>query len=599
MSKNYLHQLQDKSSYIHLFSALIKNPYVLTDHPMSEKDFPERFHRVVFSAVYNLIGDGAEEISSLTVDSYLKSTPTQHKIFEDGQGIDYIEACLERGEAGNFEYHYARVKKFTLLRQYYMSGIDISDIYSIDFMSSEEEIQQHRRFNEMTVNQMITHIESKFINIKDEFVYEKDGYGGHISDNINEILEEAMQRPDYGAPFLSPMYNTATRGARRRKLYCRSGNTGSGKTRGGLGDLLYQCVPIIYDPIKEYWIYTGNREKGLIISTELEENEVKIPALCFIACVSEDKLRNNELTEDERKRLRIAKKILEKTDFWLEELFDFDIDDLEHLIQKYINKHDVGYVFFDYIHTTLKMFDSMAKRGAKNLQEHQLLRILSVHLKNMCNKYNIWIGTATQLNAKWKEEGNMDETAIEGSKSVANKFDLGAIQIEMTIKDQKLWEEMKADIQTPFGLEPTHTINIYKNRGNKWKFIRIWIHFDMGTLRVTDLFATNYRGQIVGLKGKQFKYTEVDYDMTEEQVLVFLEELTMNGSNEEYKDTKFDKQVEVDMKKEMEEVKIEMELFEEEDELPEAFSDEALSKLDKGTSFGEEKVVEKKPKFEW
>lgn len=599
MSKNYLHQLQDKSSYIHIFSALINNPYVLTDHPMSDKDFPERFHKVVFSAIYNLIGDGAESISSLTIDSYLKNTPTQHKIFEDGSGIDYIDACLERGEPSNFEYNYSRVKKFTLLRQYYSSGIDISDLYSIDFMDANEEIKQHRRFNDMTVNQMVNHIESKFIDIKDEFMYEKDGYGGHISDNIDEILEEAMKKPDYGAPFLSPYYNTVTRGARRRKFYCISGNTGSGKTRKGLGDLLFQCVPIIYDEEKGCWILTGNNEKGLFISTELEENEIKIPALCFIACVSEDKLRNNELNDEERSRLRIAVKILEKIDFWMEELMDFDIDDLEHLIQKYVNKHDVGYVFFDYIHTTLKMFDSMAKRGAKNLQEHQLLRIMSVHLKNMCNRYNIWIGTATQLNAKWKEEGNMDETAIEGSKSVANKFDLGGIQIELTAKDYALWEELKASINTPFNLEPTHTINIYKNRGNKWKFIRMWIHFDMGTLRTTDLFATNYKGKIINLKGKQFKYLDknMDCNLTAEQVLEFLEQSIEDTSNEEYKNTKFDKAVEQEMEKELKETYDEMEI--EEDTLPDSFDSNYVEPEDRGTSFGEKKPKLDVGNFEW
>ena len=315
--------------------------------------------------------------------------------------------------------------------------------------------------------------------------------------------------------------------------------------------------------------------------------------------MSEDKLRNNELNDEERSRLRIAVKILEKIDFWMEELMDFDIDDLEHLIQKYVNKHDVGYVFFDYIHTTLKMFDSMAKRGAKNLQEHQLLRIMSVHLKNMCNRYNIWIGTATQLNAKWKEEGNMDETAIEGSKSVANKFDLGGIQIELTAKDYTLWEELKASINTPFNLEPTHTINIYKNRGNKWKFIRMWIHFDMGTLRTTDLFATNYKGKIINLKGKQFKYLDknMDCNLTAEQVLEFLEQSIEDTSNEEYKNTKFDKAVEQEMEKELKETYDEMEI--EEDTLPDSFDSNYVEPEDRGTSFGEKKPKLDVGNFEW
>lgn len=583
MSKSTLLQLQDKNSFIHIFSALMQDPFKLSqskEFPLSVDDFPERFHKIIFSAIYNLYHEGLEKITPFEIDGYLSNTPTQYQIFNDNKGGDYLEHVEETGEAENFEYHYARIKKFTLLRQYYQAGIDISDIYNLDmFTDAEQEIEQNKRFNEMSIQQMVKHIENKLIDIKDKFIFDNDGYGGHISENLSQILEDKQKAPSYGANFPSGFYNTATRGARKRKLYCVSGNSGSGKTRKLLADTLSFCVPIIYDLKKKKWVKTGAVGKGLFISTELEEEEIKIPALCYVAGVEESKIYDNDLFQEERDRLEIATKILEKADFWIEELFDFDVEDIEHLIEKYVNKYDVGFVSFDYIHSTLKMFDSMARKGAKNLQEHQLLRIMTIHLKNLCNKHDIWIGTSTQLNDSWKTDGNLDQSALEGSKSIVNKLDLGAIQLPLTIKDEQLYEEIKAQANFNFGEAPTHTINIYKNRGNRWKMIRIWVHFDLGTLRTTDLFVTNYKGEVVQMHPKKIKFMDVnlDMEMSDEEVLMEIEKIVkvesaINTSVAKKEKTKND-EVEVNLKEELKETYREM--FE--DDLPESFNEEINS----------------------
>lgn len=573
MSKLILEKLQDKMAYVHLFAGLMHEPSRLSqvkDFPLSVDDFVDKFHKIIFTSIHNLYHGGIEKITPLEISTYISKHKTQQAIFESFDGEEYLEKLEEFGEPENFEYHYFRIKKFTLLRKYYTAGIDISDIYDIDtMMSTEDEIENNRRFNDMTVNQMINYVESKLIQIKDDFLFDNDSYEGHVAENLDDILEGKMQTPSYGGTFPSGYYNTALRGARLRKLYCTSGSSGSGKTRKGLADTLHLCAPIIYDLDKKKWVHTGATGRGLFITTELEEEEVKIPCLCYIAGVEEEKIYNNELFEDERERLRIAKKILEKTPFWVVELFDFDVEDIEHTIQKYINKHDVDTVFFDYIHSTLKMFDSMGKRGAKNLQEHQLLRIMTIHLKNMCNRYDIWIGTSTQLNENWKTEGNLDQSALEGSKSIVNKLDVGAIQLPLTLKDEQLYEEIKAEANFNFGESPTHTINIYKNRGNRWKMIRIWVHFNLGNLRVKDLFVTNYKGQVVKMNPKKIKYltADLDVDLDDLEVLDEIDKITLDEMlaipSEEVSITTAEN--EVDLKQELESTY--REIFE--DELPE------------------------------
>lgn len=517
MDKKDLIRLQDKFAYLPLFARMLKEPdevlRLSSEYHLTPEDFPEQFHKIIFSAINNLYRDGVTAITKIEINAYLKNFTDKYRIYKDNEGDEYLDKIMGLEEEENFDYHYSRVKKFSLLRHYAEQGIDIRDIYDVNVIELKEEEEQSERFNNLTVSDIVKHVDAKIIDIKEKFVVEKEGIGGHLSENIREIFSAKKVALNYGANFISGFLNTASRGARLRKLYCISGNSGSGKTRSLLAHILNMCVPEIY--MDGEWTKTGNKGRGLFISTELEEEEIKIPAVCFIAEVDEDKVQNNTLTEEEQERLEYGFKVLENTPMWFEELFDFDAEDIEHEIEKHVNRNNVQYIGFDYMHSTLKMFDSLGKQGARNLQEHQVLRILSIKLKNICNRYNIWIGTSTQLNDQWKT-GALDQSALEGSKSIVNKLDLGAIQVPLTVMDEALFDEIKQTANLGFGLYPTHTINIYKNRGNKWKLIRIWVNFNLGTLRMTDLFVTNYKGEVI----TKIKPTMVDYLLDEDEAVV-------------------------------------------------------------------------------
>ena len=520
MNKKDLLKLQDKIAYLPVFAGLLKEPDKLrisSGYHFDLDDFPEKFHKILFSAINNLYEDGVKLITKIEINNYLSNFPDQYRIYQDNEGDAYLDAILELDEVENFDYHYTRIKKFSLLRHYASVGIDISDIYDIDVLDLKEEEEQNERFNNLTVDEIIKHIDAKVIDIKTKFLVDSDGgYGGHMGENIDEIVESKFQGLNYGYNMISGYLNTVARGARLRKLYAFSGNSGSGKTRSLLANVLNMCVPEMY--VNGEWVKTNNKGRGLFVSTELEEEEIKIPAVCFIAEVEEDKIHENRLTKEEKVRIKRAMEILKESPVWFEELFDFDEDDVEYTIEKHVIKNNVDVVGFDYLHSTLKMFDSMGKK-AKGLQEHQVLRIMSIRLKNICNKFNVWIGTGTQLNEAWKE-GVYDQSALEGSKSIVNKLDLGIIQVPLTIKDEALFDEIKHSLDLGFGsLEPTHTLNIYKNRGNKWKMVRIWVHFNLGTLRMTDLFVTNYKGEVIeNITPKmveQFLEDEEDFDAEE------------------------------------------------------------------------------------
>lgn len=538
MSKKNLLELQDKFAYLPIFAKLLKSPEEVlslsSGYKLTPEDFAERFHKVLFTVIHDLYSEGVTKITKIEINAYLKNYVDQERIFNNNSGNEYIEKALELEEEKNFEYHFNKVKKFSLLRRYVEDGYDISEIYDVDLIEVSELEERNERFNSMSIRDIIKHFDGKNIEIKSDYLNEKDGKGGHFSDNIKAIFEKKKKAPSFGSNFMSGYLNTITRGARRRKLYCTSGDSGSGKSRSGLANLLFMCIPEIY--MNGEWIKTNNRDKGLFITTELEEDEIKIPAVCFIAEVDEEKVQLNDLTEEEQKRLEYAIDVLERTPIWFEEMFDFDDDDLEHEIEKHVNKNGVTAVQFDYLHSTIKMFENLAKRGARGLQEHQVLRISSIRLKNICNRHNIWMGTSTQLNQSWKT-GALDQGALEGSKSIINKLDMGALQIPLRPEDEDLWDKIKTSSEANFfGIEPTHTINVYKNRGNRWKLVRIWVNFNLGTCRMVDMFVTNYKGEIISMDSTMVNNflddDEFDYDSKEEEK-VMAEEIQQAIENDD------------------------------------------------------------------
>jgi replicative DNA helicase len=493
-------KLQDKKAILHVIAGLMDKPERLNhkEYPLDIEDFPELFHKIVFGSIKNLLEQKAENVNYVEIDGYLSNYSAQYKTFNDNTGLDYLMKAEEIGESDNYEMHYTRVKKFSFLRECKKVGIDVTDIYDEKVVDLKEEKEQNDRFNDMSLGDMVKHIELKIINIRDSFLRDQSLNGGHMSENIREIMEEKRGVPSYGAPMISNLLNSIFRGSRAKKLILKHGNTGSGKSRLGMANIAVKCIPEIYDSKQGKWIKTGAIGKGLMISSELDEEEIKIPFLCYIAEVEEDRIHEALVTPEEQLRLDRAIDILEESDLWFEELNDFDIDDIDSIVVKYINKHDIGFCEFDYIHSSLKLLTSLSEKGVKNLREDQVLLLMGIALKNICNKYNIHIESSTQLNDNQNINNNRDQSWIRGSKALADKIDGGYIILDIREKDQKVIDEIYASgAVSTFGKMPNISLNVYKNRGGRHKRVSVYGHFDKGTLRFEDMFVVNYDGELV------------------------------------------------------------------------------------------------------
>ena len=267
-------------------------------------------------------------------------------------------------------------------------------------------------------------------------------------------------------------------------------------TRTMIADACYVSCGMYYDDTFG-WIKTGYKEPSLYITTEQELEEAQTMMLAFISGVNEEKILNGDYSEDEEERVIKAGKILKQAPLYIEELPDFSLKDVENVIKKNIREHDINYLFYDYIHTSLKILEEISKRsGGVKLREDNILFMLSTRLKDLCNKYGIFILSSTQLNGSYVESENPDQNLLRGSKAIADKIDIG--ELILPVKDKDI-DALDSILSSGTFDKPTLKLSFYKNRRGRYKNVILWCKSDLGCCRVIPMFCTTYDYELINI----------------------------------------------------------------------------------------------------
>lgn len=247
------------------------------------------------------------------------------------------------------------------------------------------------------------------------------------------------------------------------------------------------------------WVKNGPSNPTLFIVTEQDMGEFQTMSLAFLADVDEEHILNNMYEEGEWERILKAKEIIKRSCLWVEHLPDFSIQDVENKIKKHIREHNVKYIMFDYLHTSMKILEEVSRRsGGVRLREDNVLFMLSTHLKDIANQYGVFIMSATQLNADYQDSETPDQNLLRGAKSIADRIDLGAILLSVTDDDLKKIEPiMQLHPEFP---SPTIKLSIYKNRRGRYRGVYLWCKANLGTCRVEPMFMTDWRCQLVSIE---------------------------------------------------------------------------------------------------
>lgn len=499
----------DTTAIIQVIGNVYNTPQLLdfTDqYNVTEEDFPDTFHQILFGSIYKLHNLGAKEINLTTISDFLSTRPKSLAIYQSQKGEEWLLKASEACSQSSFDYYYGRLKKFTLLRAYDNFGIDVKDIYDPDNLLDTKKKQiQEDWIDNASLEEIADKIDNKIADIRLKYVDDSDAESFQAGEDAEDLIDKFKAAPEVGYPLYGPLINTVTRGARLKKFYLRSAATGVGKSRTMIADACYLACNRIYDE-NLGWIKTGPKVPTLFITTEQELEEVQTMMMAFLSGVNEENILSGTYKGNEEERVREAAKLLRESPLYVKELPDFSLKDVEDTIKKGIRDYGVKAIFHDYIHTSIKILEEITKRsGGVKLREDNILFMLSTRLKDICNQYGVFIMSSTQLNGNYVDAETPDQNLLRGAKSIADKIDVGLVLLGVRQDDINSLQ----NVLIKGGFEkPTLKLSVYKNRRGKYKGVILWCRADLGTCRVQPMFATDYSYELIPMEDTKIEIEE-------------------------------------------------------------------------------------------
>ena len=488
--------LYNREEALNLIGNICNNLDLLRDrnYDLKVSDFDDLFHKTIFGVLTNLsLEKDVKEVDGFMIDSYLRNFPIQHKTFELNNGIEIINKSKKRIGA-SFDYSYKMMKKLSLLRRFKMVGMDVSEIIDEDTLDVIKIQSQRSKLEEMSLEQIKQHFKIKMIEIDQDFQTQSDAYSFKAGEGIEDLLLRCKQADHWGATFQSKLFNSVFRGMIGSKFMIRSAGTGGSKTRQSIGDMCNISCSERYIPSLNRWVTNNKIEDSCFISTELTEDEVHLAMLATIAGVPEETIKDGRYSSEIEQRLIKATQIIKNSKMHCEYNSNFSIGDIENIIEKNIIRYNTKYIFFDYIQITSKLSQELNRMFGYTLREDQMLNQLSTSLKNLANKYNVFILSSTQLNRNYKVDTYLDATHLRGGQATLDKADYGVITMKITKADM---EKLQPILDEGFRIRPTHGHHVIKNRGGKWVGIIIWVNMDLDTINTRDCFVTTQDYELV------------------------------------------------------------------------------------------------------
>lgn len=500
----------DNNAIINVLGTLYKYPNLIEQEDryfFDVEDYTTSFHKVIFSSIYNLKLNGLHKISTVDIEMYLEKTPSLYSTYEQGKGTAFLDSVSEIVNLDKFDYYYMRMKKFTLLRKLDTCGVDVRRFYDPNEILDQKKINQQQHWLELTsLEEMANEISDSIQRVIDESVTSTLRVGCQAGEGLRELIARMKESPEIGIPMYGEVKNTIYRGARLKKFYLCSAPTGAGKTRKMVADACMFAMDEIYEDGK--WEHMGSKQPTLIMTTELEPEEVQTMMTAFVGNVTEGHILNADYKDGEEARIEHAIGQIEKAPLWIEQLSDFSLRDIENTIRRYAREQGVKYVCFDYIMTSMKILEEITKRsGGVKLREDQILLMMSIRLKDLCNELGIFIESATQISGEWEDKADANQQLLRGSKAIADKIDGGEILLPVRPFEKERLEKILE--QNPNLRMPTHVYHVYKNRRGEHNFVKVWCEGYLGTCRIKPLFTTDNNFNVVNIEGTKITMKEV------------------------------------------------------------------------------------------
>lgn len=489
------------SSVKQVLGSLLKSPSILDDKNfnLNMNDFFENHHKIIFGCIYNLNKTGLKSsIDTVQLLSYMKDFNLEwYNIYlQYDLNNEFLESIQTNIREDDFEYNYNRLKKNSLLIELDKGGWDISRIYDITGVNKE----LNSKFETSSVNEILESLFSfdnqlrkkwcSDLNISSELSSSKDG--------LRDLISQFQKGQTFGIKLVNPVLNSIAKGARLSKVVLFGAGSGVGKTRMSVMNACDMAMPFKLEKTSNTWKINGKNENVLFITTELLQEEIQSMMLACVSNISEGKLNYsfNDLSSQEKNNLNKAVSLLENFPIHICHLPNYDLTDLEIIIEEYVLKHNVRYIYFDYIHLTGKIMEQL-----KGIREDIVILQIMTSLKNIANKYQCFIWVGSQLNRSANDANNKDSFAVFRSAfSIGDKVDIGLATMKPTTDEV---DELCASLEKIKSFDtivrPNLVTTVIKNRGGQ-NAIRIWIEFNHSTLTENVVAVTDLENNIISIE---------------------------------------------------------------------------------------------------
>ena len=501
----------------------MKKPSLLSEkdkYNLQPSDFESRFERYIFIAILNSYTNGAQSLSEIDIDNYLMEHKDQYLLFQQNNGISYLQDALDMSTPENFEYYYNRIKKFNCLKDLKKSGFDISEFYEENELNPRQ-FEINQRFETLKPKDIFDGLKRKIYKVEGEYTEGDASITTDISVGIDELLEKLKNSPDAGARFQGKYFNTVTRGARKGKYYIVSFPSGGGKTRLLLGEACYLAFPMRFSWETMEWKITGNAEKTLFIATEQAKEEIQTMVVAYLTGINEDVILYGHFTKEQQTIIDQAKEVIKKykNNLMIVQIPMPSVEIVKSVIRQNCIVNDTKNVFFDYIFSNPALLNEFRDL---RIREDVALLMLSTALKDLAVEQDVFMMSATQLNSSQdtNEKGIKNQNSIRGSKSIVDKADIAMIG-GLVPDDQR---DQIAPYVAKYGM-PTQVYDVYKVRRGKWTNLKIWSNVDLGTCRRSDVFVTDSN-----IKEIEVPIMEVNFDDNYGQYDEFVHHLNSSRS---------------------------------------------------------------------
>ena len=499
--------MTSKGTIQQILGSLMKHPQFLSEidkYSLSMTDFSTKFEKYIFTAIQGLWRNGAPKITAFDIESYMEANEGAKKLFEQQNGLEYLQDIEEFSNVENFPYYYAKLKKLNLLRDLKKQNFPVSEFYQED-LTAPDAAEINQRFEDLTVADIITAVKKRLLVLESDYAGTEEVQEWDISGDIDDIVDSFGEDGSVGLPIQGSIFNRVIDGAQRSCLTIRSGASGTGKTRNAVADACLLAFPLRYNGATAQWEQVGSNQKVLFIITEQTDKQIKKMILAYLTDINESKFKYGRFTEEERKVIEQGKQVMKEfaSNFILVRIPNPTIDLVKTKVREKVLLHDIGYVFYDYIFIGPALLNEFRGFGVRN---DEVLLMMATALKDLAVELDVCVFTSTQVNANADNNTNIrNEASLAGGRSTINKADNGAIMARPTKEELETLEPIIAT----YG-KPNLVTDIFKVRSGEWTQVRIWSIMDLGTMKREDLFITDSRLEVI----KDF-YTGDEYNISD------------------------------------------------------------------------------------